>query len=372
MPGRSRKRVLVVIGTRPEAVKMAPVVRALRATSWAEVRVVATAQHRQMLDQVLQFFGIGVDRDLDLMRPDQPLADLASRMIAALDPVLAEERPDCVLAQGDTTTTMVAALAAFYRHVFFGHVEAGLRTGDPWSPFPEEAHRKIVAQLASVHFAPTAEARNNLQAEGVPASAVHVVGNTVVDAVQWARERVDPLPFAPAGGRRLLLVTAHRRENFGAPLAAICTALQELADRPDVELLWPVHRNPSVHDVAHRLLAGHPRIRLVAPLGYADMIAAMLACTLILTDSGGIQEEAPSLGKPVLVLRAETERPEGVLAGAAELVGTEPARILDAATRLLDDPAAWRTMATVRNPYGDGGSAPALVAALERSLTTSL
>lgn len=350
-------RILVVVGTRPEAVKLAPVVHALRACPWAQVRVLATAQHRQMLDQIHAFFGIAPDRDLDLMRPDQTLADLTARMIAALDPVLADERPALVLAQGDTTTVMVTALACFYRKIAFGHVEAGLRTGDVHNPFPEEMNRVLVGRMAHLHFAPTQQARDNLLREGVDPAAVHVTGNTVIDALLWAAERVDTAPFAPPPDKRLVLVTAHRRENFGAPFASVCAALRALADRGDVQLLYPVHPNPNVRDVALRLLGDHPAIRLVDPLDYPDMVAAMRVCHLILTDSGGVQEEAPSLGKPVLVLRTTTERPEGVAAGAARLVGTDRAAIVAAANELLDDDAAYAAMAKVENPYGDGTAA---------------
>lgn len=363
-----KRRILVVIGTRPEAVKMAPVVHALRAQPWAECRVLATAQHRQMLDQILAFFGVRPDRDLDLMRPDQSLADLTARMTAAMDPVLAEERPDFVLAQGDTTTVMVTALCSYYRRIRFAHVEAGLRTGDKWQPFPEEANRTLVGRLADLHFAPTTRSRDNLLREGVPAGAVHVTGNTVIDALLWAAERVDPARFQPADGRRLVLVTAHRRENFGAPFEAVCAGLRTIADRGDVELLYPVHPNPNVRSVVERTLRGHPRIRLGEPLDYPDMVAAMRAATLILTDSGGVQEEAPSLGKPVLVLRHETERPEGVAAGAALLVGPDRDRIVREANRLLDDPAAYAAMAAVQNPYGNGTSAAAITEVLRQAL----
>ena len=359
-----KRRILVVIGTRPEAVKMAPVVHALREQPWAECRVLATAQHRQMLDQILAFFGVRPDRDLDLMRPDQSLADLTARMTAAMDPVLAEERPDFVLAQGDTTTVMVTALCSYYRRIRFAHVEAGLRTGDKWQPFPEEGNRAIVGRLADVHFAPTERSRENLLREHVPPASVHVVGNTVIDALLWAKDRVDATKFRPPAGKRLVLVTAHRRENFGAPFEEVCRGLRQIADRGDVQLLYPVHPNPHVKSVVERTLAGHPHITLCAPLDYPDMVAAMQACTLILTDSGGVQEEAPSLGKPVLVLRNETERPEGVAAGAARLVGPHCERIVAAATELLDDPAAYRSMASVQNPYGDGRSAAAIARVL--------
>lgn len=351
------RRILAVVGTRPEAVKMAPVVHALRRRSWCEARVLATAQHREMLDQILRFFDVLPDRDLDLMRPGQELADLTARMITALDRALVAERPDMVLAQGDTTTVMVAGLCAFYRQVPFGHVEAGLRTGNLQNPFPEEMNRVLVGRLARLHFAPTAGARDNLLREGIDPATVHVTGNTVIDALLWTADRVDPEPFRPPAGKRLILVTAHRRENFGAPFAAVCRALRALADRPDVTLLYPVHPNPNVHEVAHRMLGDHPSVRLVAPLDYPQMVAAMRACDLILTDSGGVQEEAPSLHKPVLVLRTTTERPEGVDAGAARLVGTDAGRIVAEATRLLDDGSARAAMTGVANPYGDGRAA---------------
>jgi len=360
------KRILVAVGTRPEAVKLAPVVHALRAAPWAETRVLATAQHRQMLDQIHAFFGITPDRDLDLMRPDQTLADLTSRMIAAMDPVLAAEKPDLVLAQGDTTTVMVTALCCFYRRVPFGHVEAGLRTGDIDNPFPEEMNRVLVGRMAALHFAPTEGSRQNLLREGVAAERVLATGNTVIDALLWAAQRVDPALYAPPAGKKLILVTAHRRENFGEPFANVCAALRQLADRPDVQMLYPVHPNPNVRDVAMRVLGCHPAIRLVDPLDYPAMVAAMRACTLILTDSGGVQEEAPSLGKPVLVLRTTTERPEGVSAGAAKLVGTDRARIVAEASQLLDDPRAYATMASVQNPYGDGRASQRIVDACRR------
>ena len=244
----------------------------------------------------------------------------------------------------------------------FGHVEAGLRTGDVNNPFPEEMNRVLVGRMAALHFAPTQGAAQNLLREGVPPATVHATGNTVIDALLWAAERVDPSTFAPPPGKKLVLVTAHRRENFGAPFEQVCAALRQLADRPDVQLLYPVHPNPNVRDTAHRVLGRHPSIRLCDPLDYPAMVAAMRACTLILTDSGGVQEEAPSLGKPVLVLRTTTERPEGVTAGAAKLVGTDRLRIVAEATRLLDDPAAYRAMASVQNPYGDGRAAERIVA----------
>jgi UDP-N-acetylglucosamine 2-epimerase (non-hydrolysing) len=359
----AKHRVLVVVGTRPEAIKMAPVVLALRACAWAEVRVVATAQHRELLDRALAFFGIRPDRDLDVMRHDQSLSDLAARALAALEPVFAAERPDLVLAQGDTTTVLAAALCCFHRQIAFGHVEAGLRTGDALDPFPEEMNRVLVARLARLHFAPTEGARQNLLREGVPAAVVFTTGNTGIDALAWTLARAAPSEHAPPPGRRLVLVTVHRRENF-ARLPDICAALRELADRGDVHVLLPVHPNPNVRGVVTKALAGHAAIRLVEPLEHPAMVAAMRASALILTDSGGVQEEAPTLGVPVLVLRAGTERPEGVAAGAARLVGTERARIVAEAARLLDDAAANAAMARVRHPYGDGRAAERIVAAL--------
>lgn len=357
-------RIVVVVGTRPEAVKLAPVVHALRATSWATVRLVATAQHRELLDRQLAHFGLAADRDLDVMRPGQSLAELTARLFTAFEPVLADERPDLVVAQGDTTTVFVAAASAAYRRVPFAHVEAGLRTGDFARPFPEEMNRVLVARLARWHFAPTAGARDHLLREGVPAGHVHVTGNTAVDALLWAAARVGPSPFTPAAGRHLVLVTAHRRESFGAPLQAVCAALRTLAGRGDVDIVFPVHPNPQVHDPVHAALTGVPGVRLVAPLDYPAMVAAMQASTLLLTDSGGVQEEAPSLGKPVLVLRDTTERPEGVAAGAAVLVGTDARRIVATATHLLDDAVARARMVQASNPYGDGHAAARIVAAI--------
>ncbi len=360
------QRVLAVVGTRPEAVKLAPVVIALRRRLGVDCRVLATGQHRELLDHTLAFFDIVPDRDLGLMLPGQSLSDLAARALAALDPVLADEAPDVVLGQGDTTTVLATALAAFHRRVPFAHVEAGLRTGDLARPFPEEANRALVARLAHVHFAPTALAADNLRREGIDPTHVHVVGNTAVDALRWAASRVDAARFAPAAGRRLVLVTAHRRESLGEPLVSVCHAVAAIADRADVEVLFPVHPNPGVRATVERELAGRARLRLCEPLGYPEMVAAMRASTLILTDSGGVQEEAPALGVPVLVLRDVTERPEGVAAGAARLVGTDRDRIVAAANTLLDDADVYAAMAVVRHPYGDGGSADAIAEVLAR------
>ena len=352
----NQPRILTVIGTRPEAIKMAPVVRALQQLPGASVRVLATGQHRQLLAQALAFFGIAPDRDLDLMQPGQSLSELTARMLSALTPVLQDEQPDLVLAQGDTTTVLVTALACFYQSVPFAHVEAGLRSGDLQNPFPEEMNRTMADRMACLHFAPTEAAAANLIREGIAQGSVHVTGNTVIDALLWASDKVSACPFAQPG-KRLILVTSHRRENFGPALESICAAVRELADRPDTHVLFPVHPNPNVGDTVRSQLGSHPSIELVPPLDYPELVAAMNACDLILTDSGGIQEEAPSLGKPVLILRTNTERPEGIAQGSAKLVGTERATIVDAANALLDDAHAYASMAQKRSPYGDGHAA---------------
>ena len=366
---KSRARIVCVAGTRPEAVKMAPVILALQCEPWAEVRVLATGQHREMLDQVLQAFGITADIDLDIMLPNQDLAGLTSRMLTAMDRVLKAEQPYAVLAQGDTTSVMVSALASFYLQVPFGHVEAGLRTGDMRRPFPEEMNRVLAGHLAQWHFAPTESARQNLLREGMAADRIHVTGNTVIDALHTVAART-PASEAKAG-RRLILVTAHRRESFGEPLAQACRAIRTLVDNnADVEVLYPVHRNPNVLGPVQQLLGGHPRIRLTEPLDYVPFVAAMKSAHLILTDSGGVQEEAPALAKPVLVLREETERPEAVAAGVVQLVGTNAERIVAAAQRLLDDESAYKAMAKGVSPYGDGHAAGRIVDVLRRHHAT--
>jgi UDP-N-acetylglucosamine 2-epimerase (non-hydrolysing) len=352
--------VLVVFGTRPEAIKLAPVIKRLEAKApGVRTQVAVTAQHRQMLDQVLALYGIVPDDDLAIMRPRQTLDQVTVRGLERLGRLYDAERPDLVLVQGDTTTSFVAALAAFYRRIPVGHIEAGLRTYDKFHPFPEEINRRLTSHVADWHYAPTVRARGALLAEGVPASRILVTGNTVIDAVLEVAKKPlarSPIPgWRPDPKRRLLLVTAHRRENFGAPLESICRALRDLADGyPDVYVIYPVHLNPSVCEPVHAILGGHPRIRLVPPLDYHPFVALMAQATLILTDSGGIQEEAPSLGKPVLVLRRVTERPEAVEAGTVQVVGTDRQRIVAAARRLLDDPRAYRRMARCANPYGDG------------------
>ena len=363
-------RILCVIGTRPEAIKMAPVILALRKEDWVDVRVLATAQHRHMLDQVLSIFGIEPDIDLDIMRPNQALTTLTARLLLDLDDVLQAERPDAILVQGDTTTVMSAALACFYQRIPIGHVEAGLRTGDLLSPFPEEMNRVVTGRLARWHFAPTRRARDNLLREGIPDKTIDVTGNTVIDALLNVVEQQPEigLPLDPA--KRLILVTAHRRENFGAPFRAICRAIRDLADaNQDIQVLYPVHPNPNVQDVAHDMLAGHPRIMLCPPLDYLPFVGAMRQAYLILSDSGGVQEEAPALGKPVLVLRRETERPEAVDEGVVKLVGPDYHRIITETQRLLDDPVAYQGMAKGVSPYGDGHAAARIVAVLRGALT---
>lgn len=358
-------KVLVVYGTRPEAIKMAPVVSALRSyPDQLTVRTCTTAQHRQMLDQVHEIFGLIPDIDLDLMEPDQSLNRLAGRALQGLDGVLAAEAPDWLLVQGDTTTAMAAALGAFHRGIRVGHVEAGLRTGDLARPFPEEANRRIVDLLAAALFVPTTRSRDALLAEGVPASRVHLTGNTVIDALQTVAAGLPAVETTP-DGRREVLVTVHRRESFGDPLRGIFAALAELATRfPDHHFVYPVHPNPNVRRPADEMLGGLANFELRAPLDYRELVAALRRAHLVLTDSGGIQEEAPAFGIPALVLRDTTERPEGCAAGVAALVGTETATIVAAASRLLSDPDAHAAMANAVNPYGDGLAATRIAAFL--------
>jgi UDP-N-acetylglucosamine 2-epimerase (non-hydrolysing) len=365
-----RLRVLSIFGTRPEAVKMAPVIRRLAAEPRVESVVCVTAQHREMLDQVLDLFSIRPDFDLDLMRPDQPLAELTAALFTGLDPVLREARPDWVLIQGDTTSAMAASLLAYYHRARVGHVEAGLRTGDKWQPFPEEINRRVAGAIADLHFAPTEWARQNLLHEGVSPERVIVTGNPVIDALQDVAARPYDVTRGPLATipweRRVILVTAHRRENFGRPLENIFTALRTLAETypKDIHLVYPVHLNPNVRGPAHRLLGNLPNVSLIEPLDYLPMVHLMKRAYLVVTDSGGLQEEAPALGTPVLVLREVTERPEAIEAGTARLVGTDPARILSETRRLLDDPAARQAMAHAANPYGDGHAAERIVEAL--------
>jgi UDP-N-acetylglucosamine 2-epimerase (non-hydrolysing) len=361
----SKKRVVTVVGTRPEAIKMAPVIRMLKDESWAEVRVLATAQHRHMLDEVLSSFRIQPNLDLNIMRPNQALTTLTARLLLKLDDVLDTEKPDVVLAQGDTTTVMTVALACFYHGIPFGHVEAGLRTGDMAYPFPEEMNRVVTGRMARLHFAPTESARTNLRAEGIPNEQIFVTGNTVIDALLDVSIRCDDFTPKVSPGNRLVLVTAHRRENFGKPLTEICRAIKFLADmRSDVEFLYPVHPNPNVREVVMNMLGQHPRIHLCDPLEYVPFVAAMKTAYFILTDSGGVQEEAPALGKPVLVLRRETERPEAIKEGVVKLVGPECNAIVRESLQLLDDDHTYRSMARGVSPYGDGRAAERIVNAL--------
>jgi UDP-N-acetylglucosamine 2-epimerase (non-hydrolysing) len=358
-------KIICAVGTRPEAIKMAPVILSLKAEPWADVRVLATAQHRHMLDQVMTLFQIEPDIDLNIMRPNQALTTLTARLLLELDKVLLSEKPDVVLAQGDTTTVMAVALACFYHRIPFGHVEAGLRTWDMQNPFPEEANRVIAGKLARWHFAPTESSRQNLLREGIMDSDIVVTGNTVIDALlMTAAKDLEPgIELDPE--KRLVLITSHRRENFGEPFRNICRALQTLAARnPDVQFLYPVHPNPNIKDVAYEMLGNSSNIHLCAPLDYAPFVAAMKRSYLIISDSGGVQEEAPALGKPVLVLRDETERPEAVEQGVVKLVGPNYERIVEEAQRLLDNESAYQAMARGISPYGDGRSAERIVKVL--------
>jgi UDP-N-acetylglucosamine 2-epimerase (non-hydrolysing) len=354
-------KVLFVFGTRPEAIKLCPVIWRLRSRPEEfETRVCVTGQHRQMLDQVLEAFEVRPDYDLDLMLPGQTLFQSTSRILAALEDVLAAERPDIVLVQGDTTSTLCGALAAFYARVPVGHVEAGLRTGDMAQPFPEEMNRVVAGRLASLHFAATEGAARNLIREGVDPESIAVTGNSGIDAVMYVRDGlesgklpVNGLPaFDPA--KKLIVVTAHRRESFGGGFERICTALARLASRPDVEIVYPVHRNPNVREPVSRRLGGRANVRLIEPLDYVPFVNLMRQSYLLLTDSGGIQEEGPSLGKPVLVMREKTERPEAVEAGTVKLVGADDEAIVAAASRLLESREEYESMCRVHNPYGDG------------------
>jgi UDP-N-acetylglucosamine 2-epimerase (non-hydrolysing) len=373
-------RVLSIFGTRPEAVKMAPVVRCLKRTQGIEALVCVTAQHRQMLDQVLELFEIHPDLDLNLMQPNQSLAQLTASIFTRLDPVLADIRPDWVLIQGDTTTVMAAALLSYYHRIKVGHVEAGLRTGDKWQPFPEEVNRHVAGIVADLHFAPTEWSRQNLLKENVPAKQILVTGNTVIDALHYVADKpvnqqtLDLINQLGLSGTdrpwralpRLVLVTAHRRENFGKPLEQICMALKELAEhyQGGIQIVYPVHLNPNVQEPVYQILGEVPWITLLPPLDYLPLVHLLKQTAVLLTDSGGLQEEAPGLGVPVLVLREVTERPEGVEAGTVRLVGTKRENIVSHARQLLDDPIAHAAMAQAVNPYGDGHAAERIVQAI--------
>jgi UDP-N-acetylglucosamine 2-epimerase (non-hydrolysing) len=375
------KNILVFMGTRPEAIKLAPVVGGLRRSEDFRCTVVATGQHKEMFQQVADVFGFGVDANLDVMRPNQSLAGLTARLMEAIDGWLESARPDLALVQGDTSTVLVAALACFYRRIPIGHVEAGLRTGNIWSPFPEEVNRRLATPLMALHFAPTESARAALLREGIPDDAITMTGNTVIDALlmEVAAQRDDARVRGHIDSELrelvgpdwahvpLVLITGHRRENFGGGIEQICDAIATLARRfPDHRFVYPVHLNPNVLSHVNERLGGLRNVRLLAPQGYRNFVALMAHCRLVLTDSGGVQEEAPSLGKPVLVMRDTTERPEGVTAGTAILTGPRASEIEEHATRLLSDAAAYNAMATAKNPYGDGHATERILGAIRR------
>lgn len=357
------KKILLVFGTRPEAIKMAPVYEVLKATPGLDVRVAVTAQHREMLDQVLRLFGIEPDYDLNIMKPGQGLTEISVAVLAGLKPVLEEYAPDLLLVHGDTTTTLSASLAAYYQQIPVGHVEAGLRTGNIYSPWPEEINRKVTGSIARLHFAPTEKAASNLESEAVPADRISITGNTVIDALLEVVERLENDPKQSAAfdvefgidpTKRLILVTGHRRESFGGGFERICSALAALAKREDAQIIYPVHLNPNVKGPVEISLGELERVKLCAPQDYLPFVHLMRRADIILTDSGGVQEEAPSLGKPVLVMRDTTERPEAVDAGTVKLVGTDTELIVRETSKLLDDQAAYDAMSRAHNPYGDG------------------
>jgi len=370
----AKKKVMLVFGTRPEAIKMAPLVHAVSAHPQLEALTVVTAQHRQMLDQVLEIFDIKPDVDLDIMQPGQSLPSVTARILQGMTPVFDELKPDIVLVHGDTSTTLSAALAAFYAKIPVGHVEAGLRTGDMQAPWPEEMNRRLTSPLSSLHFAPTASSRANLLREGIADESIHVTGNTVIDALLQMDERIrtdaalqeqmrNRFQFLDAT-KPLILVTGHRRENFGGGFERICKALGTIAKRRDVQIVYPVHLNPNVQEPVRRHLSGLENVHLIEPQDYLPFVYLMQQAHIILTDSGGVQEEAPSLGKPVLVMRDTTERPEALDAGTVELVGTDDERIVAALERLLDDPVEYSRMSEAHNPYGDGNACQRIVNAI--------
>ncbi|MCV9879331.1 non-hydrolyzing UDP-N-acetylglucosamine 2-epimerase [Brenneria izbisi] len=369
-------KVLTVFGTRPEAIKMAPLVHALAQDKAFESRICVTAQHREMLDQVLRLFDITPDYDLDIMQPGQSLSEISCRILTGLEPVMTEFKPDLVLVHGDTTTTLTASLAAFYQRIPVGHVEAGLRTGNIYSPWPEEANRKLTGHLAMYHFAPTENARQNLLREHLSDRHIVVTGNTVIDALFWVRDRI--IRDAELGRRldqqyafldttkRLILVTGHRRESFGGGFERICSALADIAKQhPDVQIVYPVHLNPNVSEPVNRILSGINNVMLIAPQDYLPFVYLMNRAYMILTDSGGVQEEAPSLGKPVLVMRETTERPEAIEAGTVRLVGTDVTKIVDTVSLLLTDENEYQMMSRAHNPYGDGQACQRIVDAIK-------
>jgi UDP-N-acetylglucosamine 2-epimerase (non-hydrolysing) len=360
---RRSAKILAVFGTRPEAIKMAPVVNALKATEDFQIKTVVTAQHREMLDQVLAIFGIQPDYDLNIMSPGQSLTEITCRVLQGLDPVLKVETPDILLVHGDTTTTFAGSLAAFYQHITVGHVEAGLRTGDKQQPYPEELNRLLTGRIVDLHFAPTAAAKENLLRENIAEESILVTGNTVIDALHQCLQGMPPIEDQPE--RRLILVTAHRRESWGPPLENVVQALKNIIKvNPLVNLIIPVHLNPLVRTVFFDALGSEPQVKLVEPLDYQAMVKTMAQSFMVITDSGGIQEEAPALGKPVLVLREKTERPEAVVAGTVKLVGTDTGRITKSVNLLLNDPREYLKMSKAVNPYGDGKAAARVIAGL--------
>lgn len=375
------KKILIVFGTRPEAIKMAPVIKTLALLKNIEIKTCVTAQHRQMLDQVLELFDIKPDFDLDLMKPGQDLTDITTNVLLGMRSIFQQWYPDYVLVHGDTTTAMAAGLAAFYAKIPVAHVEAGLRTNDIYSPWPEEMNRRLVGRIATLHFAPTETARSNLMAEGCSDKTIFVTGNTVIDALlsvvrkiktdqktnQMLSERFSYLQK----NKRLILVTGHRRENFGQGFDGICNGLSQLAKRNDVEIIYPVHLNPNVQEPVNRLLGSYDNIHLIEPLDYLPFLYLMNRAYILLTDSGGIQEEAPALGKPVLVMRENTERPEAIAAGTAKLVGTNALRILEECNLLLDDNHIYKNMSHASNPYGDGLSAQRISKIMDELLNSS-
>jgi UDP-N-acetylglucosamine 2-epimerase (non-hydrolysing) len=371
----TRQRIMTIFGTRPEAIKMFPVVNALRAEPTLDVRVCVTAQHRAMLDQVLALAGIVPDIDLDLMRAGQSLDQLSAALLTSLGPVLDAEKPDRIVVQGDTATAMIGALSGYYRKIPVAHVEAGLRSGDNYNPWPEEVNRKVVGSIADLHFAPTRTAGDALRREGIDPATIHETGNTVIDALLQTRNRLQTQPNHGAGldpvaarlkGKRIVAVTSHRRENFHA-MTAIAEAVARLAARDDVAVVFPVHPNPNVRSAMDARLRGVEDVEILEPLDYPHFVRLLDLCDLVLTDSGGVQEEAPALGKPVIVMRETTERPEGVAAGTALLVGTDPARIVRETFRLLDDASAYDAMAHAHSPYGDGHASTRIAGIIARA-----
>ncbi|KGF73242.1 UDP-N-acetylglucosamine 2-epimerase [Neosynechococcus sphagnicola sy1] len=366
--------VCITLGTRPEAIKLAPVIQRFKASSHFDTHVILTGQHREMVDQVMHLFGLEADQDLAIMQTQQTLTDITCRSLQGLETLFQQLQPQIVLVQGDTTTALAAAIAAFYQKIPVGHVEAGLRTDDLLNPYPEEANRRLISQVTQLHFAPTPLAVENLQRSGV-VGAIHHTGNTVIDALlTMAQQRpACEIPGLDWAQYRVLLATVHRRENWGDPLQEIAQGfLQILKQFPDTALLLPLHRNPVVREPLKALLENHPRVFLTEPLDYAELVGAIQRCTLLLTDSGGLQEEAPSLGKPVLVLRETTERPEAIAAGTAQLVGTDCQQIVQAASELLNNAAAYQAMATATNPFGDGQAAARILNIVEQYFQPSL